>query len=259
MDSQPAMLWPAGLLSTAGPLVLAAQIACLVHVVKTGRPYWWLWLIFGIPGAGLIAYLLLEVRPSLGRVDWHSVLWSLKSSRERIALREQRLEESTTVKNRLALADELHAAGQFDRECEVLEAGLRGAFKDDAQLWTRLAEAHLEAGRTAEAEAALARSSATAPADVQFQQALLRARLLGQTGHTAEAERRFQELMARKKSEAPRYYYAEFLLAQGHDGQARALLNDILLQYRRGTPVWRHLERRWFNAARQLLRQRGAR
>src|SRR5262245_43621473 len=202
-------LWQNSLVGYAWPLVVAAQIACLIHVLKTGRPYWWLWIIFAIPLVGLAAYFFLEIRPSLGRMDLQSLLWRLKTSRERISILQQQLEDSSTVKNRLRLADELHDAGQFDRECEVLSEGLRGAFKDDATLLMRLTEAHLEAGRAVEAQQILAKTVPEKSADQQLQFALLQARVRGWLDHPAEAEPQFQELVARKKSEAPRYYYAE--------------------------------------------------
>lgn len=248
------LLWQNSLIGYTWPLIVAAQIACLIHVVKTGRPYWWLWIIFAVPFVGLAAYFFLEVRPSLGRMDVQLLLWRMKSSRERIGILEQRLEESSTIKNRLRLADELHDAGQFDRECEVLSEGLRGAFKDDATLLMRLAEAHLEAGRVKEAEQLLARTVPEKSADQQLHFALLQARVRGCLDRPAEAETQFQELIARKKSEAPRYYYAELLARLGRREQANAILRDILHQYRRGTPVWRYLERRWFYAARKLLK-----
>src|SRR6185436_16301490 len=159
------LLWQNSLLSFAWPLVVLAQLGCLIHVLKTGRPYWWLWIIFGFPGIGLAAYIYLEVRPSWGRMDMQSLLWRMKSSRERIGILQQHLEESSTIKNRLRLADELHDDGQFDRECEVLSEGLRGAFKDDATLLMRLTEAHLEADRPREAEQFLAKTVPEKSAD----------------------------------------------------------------------------------------------
>src|SRR5688500_16053099 len=119
------------LMSIVGPILLGAQIACLVHIFKTGRPYWWAWIIFIVPLVGVAAYIILEVRPSLAKVNLHSLLWKLKSSGERIQILGHNLAESSTVKNRLALADELHTARLFDKECEVLVEGLCGPFKDD--------------------------------------------------------------------------------------------------------------------------------
>jgi len=241
-------------LSILGPIVFVAQIACIIHVIRTGRPYWWIWLIFGIPLVGLAAYIYLEVRPNIGKLGIQSLLWRLKSSRERIAIRREQLEESSTVRNRLSLADELHDAGRFDDECDVLADGLRGAFKDDATLLMRLAQAHLEADRAARAEEILNKTTPERSAESQQQYALLKARIQGRTGRGAEAERTLQEMGAKRKSEAPRYYLAEHLLRHGRRDEAIAILNDMLLQYRRGTVVWRYQERKWYYAAKKLLK-----
>lgn len=244
-------LWQGSLLSVGGPLILLAQIACVIHVIRTGRPYWWLWIIFVVPLIGLAAYVYLEVRPSLGKPSFQALLWNLKSARERIRILEADLEESPTVRNRLALSDELHSAGQFDRECEILAEGLRGAFKDDATLLMRLAEAHLEAGRTSEAQQLLAQVVPEKSPDSQLQFAMLTARIASRQNDPA-AETLFQEQIAKRRSEGPRYYFAEHLLARGRSDEAQNILKDILHQYRRGTVVWRHQERKWYYAAKRL-------
>jgi hypothetical protein len=245
--------WHDSSFTIGGTIVVAAQIACLIHVIRTGRPWWWLWIIFGIPMIGLVAYFFLEVRPSLGKPNFQTILWNLKSSRERIGILEADLAESTTVRNRLALADELHTARQFDRECEVLSEGLRGAFKDDATLLMRLSEAHLEAGRIGDAERLLNSVTPERSPDSQLQYAMLQARIASRLGHP-DAESRFQELVGRKRSEGARYYYAEHLLAAGRRDEAVDILKDIQLQYRRGTVVWRYQERKWYYAAKRLLK-----
>lgn len=257
-DHNGGLLILSGLLSLGGSFVwllsAAIQLGCIIHVVRTGRPYWWIWIILFAPFLGAVAYLFLEVRPSVGKFDYHAWLWRLKSARERIAIRESVLEDSNTVRNRLALADELHDAGQFDRECAVLSEGLRGAFKDDATLLMRLAQSHLEAGRAGEAEQILAKTVPEKSADAQLQFALLTARVAARRGRAEEAARLFGDLIAKKKSEAPRYYYAEFLMLSGRREEATGILHDILYQYRRGTPVWRYVERRWYYAAKRLLK-----
>jgi hypothetical protein len=136
----------------------------------------------------------------------------------------------------------------------VLSEGLRGAFKDDATLLMRLAQSHLEAGRSTEAEQVLAKTVPEKSADAQLQYALLTARVAGRCGRGEEAGKLFGELIAKKKSEGPRYYYAEFLMNSGRADEAKDILRDILYQYRRGTPVWRFVERRWFYAAKRLLK-----
>src|SRR5689334_21400003 len=99
--------WHGSMMAFLWPLVVIAQIACVVHVLRTGRPYWWIWILFVVPLIGLAAYLYLEVRPTLGRNWFHNLLWKLKTPQQRIDLLSAQLAESTTVRNRLALADEL--------------------------------------------------------------------------------------------------------------------------------------------------------
>jgi hypothetical protein len=249
--------WNNPLTSLAGLVIFAAQIACIIHVIRTGRPYWWIWIILIVPAIGVAAYLYLEVRPSLGKQWFHTLLWNLKTPRQRIGLLEEQLGESTTVRNRLALADELHAAGEYDRECDVLSEGLRGAFKDDATLLMRLSEAHLEANRVDQARDLLAKATPEKSPDSQLQYALLQARIASRS-RQPEADGLFQQLVSRKRSEGPRYYYAEHLLNNGGRDQAVGILKDILHQYRRGTVVWRYQERKWYQAAKRLLRSRKA-
>lgn len=245
--------WQSSLISAVWPLVLLGQVACVIHVLRTGRPYWWIWIIFVVPLIGLAAYLYVEVRPALGKHWFQNLLWQMKSSRERIAVLEAQLSESSTVRNRLTLAEELHAAGLYDRECEVLVEGLRGAFKDDATLLMRLAEAHLEAGREQQAATLLAQTLPEKSPESQLQYALLKARLASRQ-QPPEADKLFQELVQKRRSEGPRYYYAEHLLAQGRREEALRILNDVLYQYRRGTVVWRFQEQKWYRAAKKLLR-----
>jgi hypothetical protein len=240
--------------SSFGWISLLAQIACVVHVIKSGRPYWWIWVIMAFPFVGIVVYLLVEVRPTWRKTNWEAIWWRLKSPKQRIAHRREQLKYASTQKNRFLLAEELHNAGLLDEECEVLAAGLQGAFKDDAETLLRLSEAQLEAGRPAEAEATYARIAPDRSSDFQARYRLMRARLWGAQGENNKAEAAFQELMKQRRSEAPRYYFAEFLLATRRIPEGTKILKDILHQYRRGTRVWRHQEGEWYYAAKKTLR-----
>src|SRR5262245_17144394 len=94
-----------------GPVVLV-QVACIVHALRTGRPFWWFWIIMCFPLLGAAAYVLFEVRPTWGRLDWQSLAWRFKNAAARIRLREEQFEASPSVNSRLALAAELHAHQQ---------------------------------------------------------------------------------------------------------------------------------------------------
>lgn len=241
--------------SSLGWLIMALQIACVVHVFRTGRPYWWIWIILAFPLVGLAAYVFVEVRPTWRKGNWQAWLWKMKSPSQRIAIRAAQLEHSTTLNNRLLLADELQAAGEFSQEVQVLSAGLQGPFKDDAELLLRLSQAQLDAGQLADAAKTFDSLKVERSSDFRLRHKLLQARLWGAQGRNAQAEALFQELIAPRRNEAPRYYLAEFLLATGRPAEAASILRDIQLQYRRGTSVWRYQERQWYFAAKRLLRQ----
>ena len=243
-------------LGVFGIISAIAQVACLIHVYRTGRPYWWFWVILWFPGIGVGAYLLLELRPGWGKINWRSILWKLKSRAERIRILREQLEDSSTVANRLLLAEELFNAGRYDDVCQLLSEGLRGAFATDAEMLLQLAEAHLTAGRIDDASAALGRMEDERSRDVQFRRKLLEARILAQRGEVAAAEPRFRELLSPNRSEAPRYFLGDMLITAGRREEGERLLQQILDQYRSGTAVWRAHEREWQAAARARLKQR---
>lgn len=237
--------------------LLILQLACLVHVVRNGRPYWWIWIIMGFPLVGALAYGFVEIRPSWGQMDWQAILWRLKGARERIRIREQVFEEAPTADRCVALATELRGNGMHRRACEALSAGLVGPFRSDTTLLLLLADSHLELGEPDDAQSCLDRCCERLRNDEERAISLARARILSMQGRLAEAEPLFRDVTKGRRSEAPRYYHAEALVQAGRVDEANAILDDMLKRYRSGTPVYRRLERDWFHAARRLRNNPG--
>ena len=48
-------------------LIPAAQIFFIIHAARTGRPYYWLMIIFFIPMFGILAYIVFELLPGASR------------------------------------------------------------------------------------------------------------------------------------------------------------------------------------------------
>ena len=44
---------------------LALQFFCLVHMVRSGRPYWWIWVIMLGSYLGVAVYVVTQVLPDL--------------------------------------------------------------------------------------------------------------------------------------------------------------------------------------------------
>ena len=49
----------------ASILLLLVQVACIVHVIKTGRNQLWILAMFLLPGISAVAYLVAEILPEL--------------------------------------------------------------------------------------------------------------------------------------------------------------------------------------------------
>ena len=48
-------------------VTLAMEVLLIVHVIKTGRPYYWIYIVLLIPIAGAVAYILVEALPDLAQ------------------------------------------------------------------------------------------------------------------------------------------------------------------------------------------------
>jgi len=237
-----------------GPFSLLIQIALCVHVYRTGRPYWWIWILFVGSLLGCLAYLLIEIvpelrmrRPRLGVAGW-LVPRSIRLRRAR-----EVVDESPTVENKLALAALL---ADLDRTAEAEEIAAEcptGVFKNDPQVIAEVVCFKLAVGKIAEAGSLLDQADAKHNRTAKARLDLLRARvLLGQNECTA-ARALLESLVPAALGEEPRYHLGRCLLKMGSRDEARTLFADILHKYRKSGAIWRRAEKPWFKAAKQAL------
>ncbi len=233
-------------------LLWLLQLALIVHVFKTGRPFWWLWILLIAPVIGGIAYILIELVPNLsaggGFTLWKPRAWRIRDLRAE-------LEESDTVKLRLRLAAELLAGGETAEACTVAEASLHGAFRDDPHTLANVARYRLEAGKFAEALDALGQVKVEADRMLGQEVAFLRGWALVQAGRHAEAQPILRQIESVLLGEQPRYFLAVSLAQSGDRPAARAIWADIRKRFRRAGRGWRRAEQRWFKLAGERLKE----
>jgi hypothetical protein len=221
------------------------QLALIIHVYKTGRPYWWIYVLFIAPAIGGLAYVFIELFP-----DWQSSrggFWRPRSVRIR-QLRDA-LDESDIVKTRLQLADELLAAGEPAEALSVAEGALTGIFKDDPHTLAAVARIRIEAGKPLEALEDLSRVNIKNDKMLALDVTVMRGRALYATGRHKEAQEHMESVQTRYSGEEPRYFLALSLKASGRKDEARQLLEDIVKKFRRAGRAWRRSERHWFRLA----------
>src|ERR1700730_2643442 len=181
-------------------LVLLAQIACLIHAGRTGRPYFWFMIILFVPGLGILAYLAVEVIPGLlrGRVAARlsqTVSAGLDPTRQ---YREftRAVETVPSVANIRALADECVRLGRHDEAIDLYKRALTGMHETEPGAMLGLATAEFQKGDADAAGATLDRLFAANPDFSSAETHLLAARILEASGHLPEALSAYERLSA---------------------------------------------------------------
>lgn len=237
-----------------GTFLTLLQLALIVHVYNTGRPYWWIFVILFFPGFGAIAYLVCEILPELRTGDMQKLRWRLYGPRGRIAALKERIADSDTVENQMLLAQELLVQKRAAEAVEILRGCATGPFKNDAYVQYAVAEALAANEQWQESLDILDRLQ---PADGIMAQnmRLVRARCLAAIGRVGEAIPLWEDLELHRFSEEAAYRLAKIDLDKGEKGKAAARLEEIKLRYRKGNVLWRRAQREWFRKAKILLAQ----
>lgn len=216
-------------------LSLAVQIYFIVHVFRSGRPYWWAFIILSAPVVGSIAYYLIEVMPGSqeernARRAIKSVVRSFKPDAE-LKRRAQELEICGSTDNKLALAEECEACGMFDDAVRLYDSALSGPYAKDANIRTRLVRALLDgepdATRAARALSIAREIAADQPDFRPTEIALLQARAQHVTGDLAGAAACYERLVTADASLEARTRYGLLLKDMGHSRQAGDVLKAV--------------------------------
>lgn len=233
-------------------LIWLGQLALIFHVFRTGRPYWWLLVLFIAPVIGGLIYLFVEILPGLRFSDptggWKPQALRIRDARARV-------EETGTVKARLELAELLLAAGQPAEARREAEACQQGVFRDDPMVLSEVARYRLETDDFAAALEVLDRINVQGDRRLTLKVALLRGRALVLAGRHEEALVCLQEAEVGHLGDEPRYYRALSLHLSGRTAEAREIWEEMRRHFRRAGRAWARTERKWFELATTRLRE----
>lgn len=230
------------------------QIALAIHVYRTGRPYWWLWLLFSAPMIGGVAYLLIEVMPDVRSP--RGLFYGLKPRKWRIADLRRELDESETIDNRLSLAEELFDGGDVQGAHDVAVECLRGVFKNDPRTLVDVARYKYALGSFADGLSLLDKVDTQRDRMLALEVARLRGDCLCGLKQFAEAETAYESIVGRYIGEAPRFGLAAVYENTGRVDEAIATWTDIRHRFRRASSAWRRSEKKWYKLATSKLEAR---
>lgn len=243
------------------PILIAAsvllQFFCLYHLVKTGRPYYWIWLILIGSFLGSAVYILTQVLPDLrndpaSRRLVRNVADKIDPERQRRRIAQQ-LDVADTVENRRKLAEECLRLGDHANAAELYQSVLKGIYATDPGFMLGLAQAQAGLHQYAAARDTL---DALIKANPDFRSGdghFLYARCLEELGEHARALEEYQALSTSFPGEEPRLRYGLLLKQCGREAEARHVFEDMLKRARVQPKYYRRKEKEFLDAAQKEL------
>ncbi|MFL6586761.1 MAG: tetratricopeptide repeat protein [Luteimonas sp.] len=244
-----------------GPILLLSillQIGCGVHVVRTGRPLYWIFILLIGSYIGVLVYLLAEVLPELR--SNRGANRALGRVRDRIdPTRHTRaasrdLEIADTLDNRRRLAERKLDDGDYAGAETLYREALRGLYATDPTLMLGLAQAQFHRGEPSAARETLDALIAANPDFRSHDGHLLYARAVEAGDDFTAAVEEYEALVQDYPGEEARVRYAGLLQRNGQADKARALYADTLRRVDLAPAYYRREQREWVEIAKREAR-----
>jgi hypothetical protein len=235
---------------------LIVQAVLIVHCIKTGRNFIWVWVILLLSYVGALAYVAVELLPELfgSRTARRAGRGMKKIFDPGGDLRryEQQARVGNNVANQQRLADELVRQGRFEEAIAEYRKALTGLYEHDPNLMLGIARAQFEKGDATAARTTLDELIRLNP-DFRSQEGhLLYARALEAEGNYAKALDEYKVLSPGYPGAEASVRYAQLLKSQGRPDEARKIARDVVDQARIAPAHYRRAQRFWLDQADKL-------
>ena len=240
-----------------GAVTLAIQLCFAYHALKTGRPYWWLFVIMAFPVVGCMLYYFVEVFPNTREsVKAEKAVRNIarsfdpdKSLREHVA----NLEDCGSVDNRVSLARSCMDRKMYREAASLYRSCLAGVHESDPDIRLGLATAHLALEDFNEAHAlahALRRSHGSFRAP---EVSLVVAKALEGLGRFDDALAEYGVLADTYSGEEARWRYGALLSRMGRSPEAEEIFRRMLRNAGRMPEHYRETQHEWLAAAKRQI------
>lgn len=240
------------------PLIIlsaALQIACAVHVVRTRRPMYWIWLILIGSYIAVAIYFFAEVLPGLG--SNRAARRLVSGAQDRIDPERHKrkaalqLDVADTLDNRRRLAEESFRSGDFQQASELYRSGMKGLYKTDPHLMLGLAKSQFALNLPADARQTLDELIAANPDFRSGDGHLLYARCTEAAGDIAGALHEYEAVAQGFTGEEARVRYAMLLKRDGQTEKAAQLFAEVLKRAKVAPSYYQREQREWIDIARR--------
>jgi hypothetical protein len=237
----------------AAALQLAINVFCCYHVWKSGRPYYWMFIIIGFPVFGALAYLAFEVVPSSGaRTHVKRVIKHFKPGAD-FKARLDEVERCGSMANKMALADECINTGQFDEAIKLYKSVMVGQYTEDLTALYGLGSAYFYKRDAQQAVATLTQVIEREPMFDRGDAKLMLAQALEGADKHSESRDCFEALLLHYPGEEARAQYVAFLCRQKDRVRAQSVITEIDKRFRLGGAAYRKENSNWRTSAQQAF------
>ena len=207
------------------------QLFCIIHIIRSDTHKLWILAIIFLPLLGGLAYLALEVVPSImgNRRMRHvkkTAVSKIDPDRD-VRLARERLAVTDSLANQIDLADALVARGSYGEAIGLYEKAMgHSAIRDDG-LAIKYSEALLYNDAPEKALHMLDRTEEPGNSRDLQKYLYLKAQSLEELKRTDEAAAIYDRILDKSTDNEIRCRYSALLLAQGDMTKAKALLEEV--------------------------------
>jgi len=243
-------------LGLLGIVSIVIQVLLIVHCVRTGRSWIWIWVLALLSFPGIIAYVAVEIVPDLFRSGpARRAARGMKKALDPAAdLR--RYGDAARVTGGVAslqrYADELTRHGRYEEAIATYREALKGLYAHDPNLLLGIARAQFGKGDAGAARTTLDELARENPDFRSPEAQLLHARALEAEGNVAQALEAYRTLAPAYPGAEASVRYAQLLAAQGQQDRAASVARELLEQARIAPAHYRRAQRDWLDLAARL-------
>ncbi|MGH8662213.1 MAG: hypothetical protein ACREUB_10695 [Burkholderiales bacterium] len=238
-------------------IVVIIQLCFAYHALKTGRPYWWLFVIMAFPVMGCVLYYFIEIFPTSresrrAAKAMRALSRALDPERtfnERLA----DLEACGSVDNRMALARTCIEHRKYYEATVLYRSCMTGMYENDPDIRFGLAGALELSSVHEEALKIASKLRETHPAFRPNDVRLVLAKALEGVGRLDDALAEFKFLADAYPGEEGRWRYGAILKRTGRSAEANDVFQAMLRRAERMPAHYRDAQGEWLKLARENL------
>jgi hypothetical protein len=239
-------------------LSVILQVAFIIHIVKTGRNTYWIWIVLMLPLAGSLAYLVVELLPELmgssrGRKTIRKIDSVVNPHRD-IKQAAQNFSVADTVENTRRLAEECLAKQRYDEASSLYDKCLKGMYQNDPYMLHGKARAEYGLGHYAEVISALDLLKLHNPDFKNADAHLLYAMALDAQDKHDDAAHEYETLVNYYPGPEPRCRYAMMLQKMGKSTDAETLFAEVIATAKHSGKHYENLHSEWITLAKKMIR-----